>query len=368
MPKKRADGRLARTFRYEGKKYFVYGHSPEELNEKETAKRAELKAGTEKRENPTLRQYYEYFTDVRRRTVRESTIRAQRFQFLAVADIAIDDNGKKLGDCKIKEITPKDVQRVQIVLADSERTTETVNNIMAHLKHVFNSAVRDETIIKSPCKFKNLKRTEKPARETIHRALTKDEQDKFFKVAKERNSYYYNIFALMINTGMRVGEVTALRISDIDEKYIHVRRTVTRKENNLYVVGDFPKTDSSRRGIPSNPDVKEIILNQRKQNMMLFGKQELETLFPSVEGRILRDYSVDREIERICKQAEIERFSSHAFRATFTTRYLEKYPESYKECSEILGHKDVIITLNTYAHSIEDRKRATMENFSVKLG
>ena len=75
--KKRSDGRLAFSFTYDGKRYYVYGYSNKELKEKELKKRAELEAGTMERVNPTLNEYYKHFTEVRRVSVRESTIRAQ---------------------------------------------------------------------------------------------------------------------------------------------------------------------------------------------------------------------------------------------------------------------------------------------------
>jgi hypothetical protein len=56
--------------------------------------------------------------------------------FNAAAGIVMYSNKKTLGDLRIKDITPKDMQFVQMELANSERTTETVNNIMFHLKHV----------------------------------------------------------------------------------------------------------------------------------------------------------------------------------------------------------------------------------------
>ena len=369
--KKRTDGRLAASFTYDGKRYYVYGYSNKELKEKELKKRAELEAGTMERVNPTLNEYYKHFTEVRRVSVRESTIRAQFYQYQNAASVAMDGNGKRLGELQIRDITPKDMQHVQMVLASSGRTTETVNNIMAHVKHVFNAAVRDETIDINPCTcIVNLKRTEKPARETIHRALSQEETERFFEAAKKRNSFYLNVFEMMIRTGMRVGEIGALTAFDIDEKagVIHVRRTITRDEANAYRIGDAAKTESGRRDIPLNQGILETVKKQKNLNRLFFGGNLPETLFTSPEGALLRDYSVDREMERCCKAADIERVTSHAFRATFATRFIEQRPEDYKTLSEILGHADISITLNLYTHVMEERKKAAMDNVIIKLG
>ena len=83
-----------RSFRYEGKRYYVYGKNNAELSEAEARKRAELEAGTELRTNPTLDEYYKYFTEVRRKSVKESTIRGQAFQYASVAGLTIDGNSR----------------------------------------------------------------------------------------------------------------------------------------------------------------------------------------------------------------------------------------------------------------------------------
>lgn len=368
--KKNAKGYMTRTFQYKGKRYYIYGKTLKELNEKEFLKRIELENGELERVNPEFNKYYEHFTEVRRGSVRESTIRAQYYQFQNAAKVVMDGNGKKLGELQIRDITPKDMQHVQMILASSGRTTETVNNIMAHVKHVFNAAVRDETIDRNPCAcIVNLKRTEKPARETIHRALSQSETERFFEAAKKRNSFYLNVFEMMIRTGMRVGEIGALTAFDIDEKagVIHVRRTITRDEGNAYRIGDAAKTESGRRDIPLNPGILETVKKQMNLNRSLFGGNIPETLFTSPEGALLRDYTVDREMARCCKVAEIERVTSHAFRATFATRFIEQRPEDYKTLSEILGHADISITLNLYTHVMEERKKAAMSSVVIKL-
>ena len=82
----------------------------------------------------------------------------------------------------------------------------------------------------------------------------------------------------------------------------------------------------------------------------------------------MRDYSVDREIVRICKKADIEYFSSHAFRNTYATRFMEQRPQDFKILSEILGHKDVSITLNLYTHVMTENKVKAMNDVMIRIG
>lgn len=77
-----------------------------------------------------------------------------------------------------------------------------------------NFAVRDEVIMQNPAtKVEKLKDNRRQrARDTTHRALTKEEQKLFFKYAK--TNWYFNALQLLLNTGMRQGEIRALRWSD----------------------------------------------------------------------------------------------------------------------------------------------------------
>lgn len=368
---KRDDGRLQTSFTFNGKRYFVYGYTQDELEARKAERREQLKAGAIDHDNPRLNDYYRHFTEMRRSRVKESTIRGQSFQFRSCADAVIDDNGLTLGEMRIRDIKPKDVQKVQKVLEASARTSETVNNCMYHLKHVFNAAVKDETVGRNPCMcIEPVQRTEPPARETIHRALTQAETEAFFRTARERNSYYLPLFQVMIQTGMRVGEVGALRDVDVDERngLLHVRGTITRDEIGAYIRQDATKTAAGKRDIPAGAAVFDAIRRQRELHFALHGSTyRTGTIFTSPENALLRDYSVDREIWRICKKAEIDRFSSHAFRATFATRFVEQRPDDYKALSEILGHTKTQITLDLYTHVMEQTKINAMRNIIIAM-
>lgn len=367
--KKRADGLYATQFRYNGKRYTVYSKDRNSLDIAKAKKLKELEEGTQNYINPTLNDYYKEFTDIRRHEVKASTIRAQDIQFRAIADTEIS-KGVIFGNMRLKEITRRDIEKVRETMLQSGKTPQYLNNCFAHLNHVFNAAVLDGTIEKNPCKaLKQLKRDAPLIGENKHRALSEKETENFFSCAANRKSYYYNDFEFMIKTGLRVGELAALYPIDIDRKdgFIHVRRTIVRNEIGGYEVGEDAKTESGVRDIPLTDELYHIILEQRKLNMMLFG-DSTGLLFRSTEGNILREYQANREIKRICAAAEIEKFTCHAFRNTFATRFIEQRPQDYKILSEIMGHKDVSITLNLYTHVMRENKVLAMNEISIKTG
>lgn len=368
--KKRSDGRYQKGFRYEGKQYIVYGSTQKEAEEKKMAKLQELKEGTAEHDDPTLNQYYEKFTEYRQGNVKGATLRCQAYQFRNCADIQITKSGKTLGQMKLTEIKRDDIKKVQKELEKLNLTSRTVNDYMAHLKCVFKTAVDDEKISKNPCNgIKKIRQTEVPASETKHRALTKEETALFFSASTE--SYYYNFFRLMIQTGMRIGEVTALKYSDIDNtnNCIHITKTITRTETGDYIVGDSAKTKKGSRDIPMNDTIKAIIQDQKRINMKLNGKiQSVDGLvFKAPSGEILREYQINRELKRITKKAGIEYFTCHAFRSTFATRFIEQRPQDYKVLSEILGHADTKITLNLYTHVMQDTKNKAMDSIEIAM-
>ena len=372
MGNKNSKGLYTCKITYEGRPYYLRSKTKQGLAEKVFLKKQELEAGCEALYNPTLNNYYETFTEVRRSEIKESTIRSQKHQYELIAGVVMP-NKKTFGEMHIKDITRRNIEDVRLMLLHDEikpQTPENLNNCFAHLNHVFNNATLDGTIEKNPCKaLKQLKRTAPLVKDTKHRALTLEETAQFFEVAEKKNSYYINIFKLMLRTGMRVGEVCALYQTDIDTKngFIHVRKTVTKSEAGAVIIGDNTKTKSGNRDIPLTSDIKAIIKDQEELNRMIFGFGWNGLLFKSIEGDIMREYQVNREIKRICKEAGIEAFSSHAFRNTFATRFIEQRPQDYKILSEILGHKDVSISLNLYTHVMTENKTAAMNEIIINF-
>lgn len=367
--KKRQDGLYQKKFRCNGKQYIVYGHSTKELSKKEREKRAELDNKMDTRNNPTLDQYHKAWEEELSKTVKASTIKSHSFRYKACASIKIKSTGLKLGEMKLRDITTDDIREVQKGLQNAvddkgnpiKRTTETVNNDIAHLSHIFHTAVLERKIPFNPCDpVKNLKRTEPEARDTIHRALTDEEITNFFKEAEK--SFYYDVYRIALATGLRAGEIGAITHADIKDGFIHISKTVTKDITGGAVIGDSPKTAKGVRQIPLNDTIKEIINHQKSINTMLDGDiiSISDCIFKAPERGLLVVYPVDREIARICKRIGIERFSMHAFRATFATRCIREGVNP-RTLQDLLGHKHYDLTMSLYGHTMDDSKIEAME-------
>ena len=366
MATKRTDGRLVKKFRVNGKQYYVYGHTKKELAEAERKKRNEIEAGIEERENPTVQQYIDMWLEDRRLHLKESTYRGQRQILNVISRIRITQVGKSFGAMKMADVKPADMKQIQRELL-KERKTQTTNDYMSLIGHVFRDAVKEDVIDRDPTQTVSaLRRTETKARDAKHRALTIQEQTDFFECDRTKSSHYYNVYRLAVSTGMRVGEIGALKYSDIKGGKIHITKTITRTDSGSYVVGDTPKTDAGNRKFPITPKIAEIIEDQKRLNEMCFGNVVGmdDLLFRAVEGGLLMSTPINREIKRICKITGIEDFSMHGFRSTFCTRAIEGGMNP-KTLQELAGHSSFNITMSLYGHCTDDTAADEMSRISI---
>ena len=365
---KRPDGLYKKSFSFNGHLHYVYGHTVTEVTMKEIEKRKELEEMKNRRDNPTLDQYHDRWTDARRGTIKESTLRCQHFQYQSCAAVVISTTGLRLGDMKLKEITPDDIREVQRDLSDGSNSSQTVNDKIAVLSHIFNTAVKERVLDYNPCSpIKTLKRKEERARDTIHRALTQEEQETFFREAEK--SFYYDTFKMAVLTGMRCGEIGALYLSDIKGDMIHIERTITKTETGAYIIGDDAKTWHGRRTIPLNDDIIEVLEHQKYINKMLDGDKITsitDRIFKAPERGLLMSTPLCREINRICKRTGIEKFTMHALRATFATRCIEQGID-VRTLQDLLGHADYALTMNLYGHVVDTTKQAAMKRLKIVI-
>lgn len=167
---------------------------------------------------------------------------------------------------------------------------------------------------------------------------------------------------LCLYTGIRIGELCALRLKDVDmeRKMLYVRGTVQRirnigdSEKLTSVVWGTPKSASSLRDIPL-PDSICPILERHLERRYAFAKAD-DALLCTRDGKYMEPRVYQKHFQYIVKQSGISDVNFHALRHTFATRALEAGMD-YKTLSELLGHSSPAITMNIYAHSLPEQKR-----------
>ena len=174
-------------------------------------------------------------------------------------------------------------------------------------------------------------------------AYDKDQQDKLFAtILKHKDNVGYLAVVFMIETGIRSGELLALKRKDIqlDRSRMHVHATIVLPTSTSKATyQDSPKTKSSNRIIPLTPKAKAIlnILKENWQNEWVF------------EGKNER-YSYKQlmyQTKKLCKEAGIPYYGEHVFRHTFATNCYYKGID-VKILSKLMGHSSVTVTYNTY--------------------
>lgn len=175
---------------------------------------------------------------------------------------------------------------------------------------------------------------------------------------------YAPAFLIMLNTGLRAGEMLCLTWDDIDfkNKVIHVTKTLsficdrensTDKETHYKNVVSKPKTLNSIRDIPMNDTVVSLF-SALQENYREYGCLD-NYVVCNVNGEFIRLRSLEAKLKRICETCGIKYKGVHALRHTFASRLIES-GVSPKVVSDLLGHANVAFTLNRYVHPDESNK------------
>ncbi len=166
-------------------------------------------------------------------------------------------------------------------------------------------------------------------------------------------------FVICLYTGLRVGEILALRWDDVDLKActLSVNKTCYDTKDGLCLCE--PKTLSSKRTIPFPKQLKSVFKQLQKHCC------DCQHVI-SHNGRPVGVRSYQRSFELILKNLGIPHRGVHSLRHTFATRAIECGMD-IKTLSEILGHKNAAITLNRYAHSLMQHKIEMMNRLGRLL-
>ena len=170
---------------------------------------------------------------------------------------------------------------------------------------------------------------------------------------------------ISLYTGLRIGEVCALSWDDVDlvEGIIHVRHTIARIKNKskdaatkTLLVIEEPKTKASKRDIPI-PSVLLPILTKYK-------KISKSNYVVADNYDFISPRTYEYRYHRLLEQCGVNSINYHALRHTFASRCVEVGVD-IKSLSEILGHKNSSITLNTYVHSSMSQKRTQLDKLNA---
>ncbi len=211
--------------------------------------------------------------------------------------------------------------------------------------------------------FPNLKRPVSSTKKQPVKVLTKSEQAKLFAALSYETNLFKMAILLCLYTGLRLGELCALKWTDINfkNKIITVSRTVQR----LYVEGYTTKTILLETEPKSGYSMREIPLSDAASKLLTEFRGEWEYVFGREKAADPR--TMQYHFKKYLKEAELSDKNFHILRHTFATNCIEGGTD-VKSLSEILGHSDVQITLNRYVHPSMDTKRRYLDGLSSFYG
>lgn len=299
-------------------------------------------------ERKTIREIYCAWREMKSRLVKESTIatyvtNAEKHILPVLGDMYfVDENN---------------VQQLVFDKLRARLSQRTVRDILLVLKMIVAYGARQGWTERADWDIKFPTNAEKPE----FQVLTVGEQKRLMSFLKSHFSFRNLGLYICLCTGMRIGEICALKWSDISlkTKTIRIRRTIERvyvidggRKYTKLIIGT-PKTASSIRDIPVSGDLFKVL-----KSLLGFVKDTgfvLTNTEKPLEPRIYRHY-----YKCFMNKLNMPKMKFHGLRHTFATRCIESNCD-YKTVSSILGHSNVSTTLNLYVHPDMGQKRKCID-------
>lgn len=380
---KRADGRYQGRFTFQGERFTLYDRDIKALQKKMADAKYEMEHGIYlNAQHMTLDTFFETWL----REIKENTVKANTLSvYMEIYKIHI---APALGKMQVSSINKLMVQRLLNNMSKNGLSANTLAKTKAILYSIFKEAMENRMISYNPCENITIRRDK-----TERRVLSFKEQQIFLEAI--RGSRYEILCILGLSTGLRIGELSALRWSDInfEEKLLTVERTYVYLHDvkNHQMKDEFhsPKTKNSCRTIRLLDSTLSLLVTHKK-------KQEKEKLaakdswcpveggedliFTTKTGGPVRGLNVaetlNNYVKKINKREELnaakeqrepeyfERITPHTLRHTFATRAFESGIPP-KVVQQILGHSSLEMTMDLYTHVTEDVQSKEIQKLAM---
>jgi Site-specific recombinase XerD len=298
-----------------------------------------------------------------------------------------------IGNIKLKDLKTTPLQNYyNSLIAECDKTPSTIKSINKCLKSCLTKAVKEGYILKNYACFVNLPKIQKVDSDLIN-IFTPREQQIFMNEAIKNKKGIIYIFAL--GTGLRLGELLALKWSDISFKNKTVNINKSLKETYVFDENEQrhfkfliqePKTKNSYRDVPINDNLLDLLKDhKKKQQLEIENNKDVYLnnflIFATPTGNFLNFSNVRKIFKKIIKNynsslSEEEILTKslpdiriHDMRHTFATRLFEN-GVAPKTVQALLGHADITTTMNIYTHVMKDTKDDAIDtiNHMFKLG
>ena len=285
-----------------------------------------------------------------------------------------------IGKMRLTDVKP---MYCKMVLNQMEATYagSTIRQAYIAMGTMFRAAVVNDLIQKHPMDGVRFNKPVRAANDI--KFLTVEEQQKFLEVAKRSHNYLQ--YALILETGLRTGEVIGLTwdVIDWEKRTLTVNKTLEFRHKQQDWYAGPPKTQQSYRTIPLTSRAVELLKAARATWEVGKKSPSLSKALPYIDrrtgqqnsllmadlvfinyrtGEPAKNSSYDTHLYKLCDEAGIKRFCMHALRHTYATRAIESGMQP-KVLQKLLGHASIKTTMDRYVHVTDDSMNQAVQQF-----
>lgn len=310
-------------------------------------------------ENPTIKEVFDEWNDRKLELKKISPATHMRNAYI------FKRHYSEMGLKRIKKITPDEIDDfLERQVAEHDLTAKAFSNLKTITKGFLKRAKRRKLIqfnVEEIFQELDMSDTDfrKVIKEDYEEVFNEDEMDRFIEYLESHQDIKNLGILLMFISGIRVGELVALKPEDITENVIRIRKTETRYKDSggkdVFCVKEFPKSAAGVRDvvIPKEYEwVCEKILAMHGNN---------NYLFTSVSGRRMSTFDIRNRQYLICKKLGVYKKSPHKIRKTYGTILLDNNMDKMLIKGQ-MGHTSILCTENYY-----HRNRRSIENKTLQL-
>ncbi|MBI6105882.1 tyrosine-type recombinase/integrase [Clostridium perfringens] len=359
----------------------IYAKTEKELKEKRDQLIVKIDSGMNVIDNSTFIQFFHnWLFNVHFVNLKPSTI--ERYEGVYrnwIKEVSISKSNEKqpnpFANIKLNKLNSITIQNYYNSLYENGVPSATINMINKVMKPGLRYAHQQGLTSKDLGAPLKVPKDITAAKKDSFKVLSLEEQKLFLESIQEHRDKA--LFITALGTGLRLGEILALKWTDIDfnTSMLTVNKSIKRVaeisqkgRGSSQIIEQLPKNENSIRTIPIPPNVLQEIMQHKKRQdhekeLALNLYQDNNIVFCTEFGKHFDPNNTTKKLNRIYKKIGVEPKGFHCLRHTYATRLFEKNVP-VKTVSSLMGHSDIQITLNIYTHVLNETKSNAVDKIN----